>query len=733
MLRFLLVGLVLLLSSSGVAAGASVRLGSRDEALGGAEAAPGALALAGMRVLPARAAPFRFDLVGLHWRGSGDVEFRTGALSGPWSPWHAARPEGEDGPDPGSPEAARLRGWNVGDPWWTGGARRIQYRLRGRVFRLRAYFISSAPAKRASLRTDPTPLATPRRLAVAARPRIISRRAWRANERIVRGSTSYADRLAFAVVHHTAGATPATPEESAAIVRAIQAYHVRSNGWNDIGYNFLVDRFGQVFEGRRGGVGRNVVGAHAQGFNTGSVGVAVIGTYESSRISTGARSALVSLLAWRLDVAHVNPASRLSWTSGGNPRYAAGTRVRLNAISAHRDTGFTSCPGAALYRQLGGVRTRVAGRGLPKLYHPVVTGALGGPVRFRARLSAELPWRVAVVNYAGARVALGAGRGSIVDWTWNSAGAPPGLYFYEMRAAAPLRPATGSLGRIRPFAFGLAVTPRVVTPNADGVRDAARVRLSLTMPALVALDVRDANGKTVATLARRSFRAGTSVLRWRGASADGTPVPDGHFRIVGEASHGNEEVRRSAPLVVDRTLAALQARPRAFSPNGDGRRDALALTFALAREASVRVRIWAEARPLATVFTRTLPAGPQTFVWDGRLGAEGIADGRYEAGVAATTALGTRRLAQPVFVDTVAPRLAAVSAEERSGGTLVRFTLSERARVIVSAGAESYRFRRRAGRRRIWAPTTARYVSLVARDAAWNQRAAVVVPVERRE
>ena len=71
----------------------------------------------------------------------------------------------------------------------------------------------------------------------------------------------------FAVVHHTAGSNSYTAAQSAAIVRAIELYHVKGNGWNDIGYNFLVDKYGQVFEGRIGGIERNVVGAHAEGFN----------------------------------------------------------------------------------------------------------------------------------------------------------------------------------------------------------------------------------------------------------------------------------------------------------------------------------------------------------------------------------------------------------------------------------------------------------------------------------
>ena len=116
-------------------------------------------------------------------------------------------------------------------------------------------------------------------MAFTGSPRIVPRSGWKADEKIVRAAPRYAPVLRFAVVHHTAGSSSYRPEESAAIVRGIELYHVKANGWNDIGYNFLVDRYGQVFEGRGGGMQRNVIGAHAAGFNSGSVGIAVLGTY----------------------------------------------------------------------------------------------------------------------------------------------------------------------------------------------------------------------------------------------------------------------------------------------------------------------------------------------------------------------------------------------------------------------------------------------------------------------
>ena len=212
-----------------------------------------------------------------------------------------------------------------------------------------------------------------RTLQQAEAPAIVPRRGWNADEKIRRAGPSFAAALRVAVVHHTAGANGYTAAQAPAIVKAIQLYHVKGNGWNDIGYNFLVDRFGTVYEGRYGGIERNVVGAHAEGFNTGSVGVAVLGEYGSLAVTAKARSSLAALLAWRLDVAHVDPATTQSFISGGNARFGAGLPVFLRTVSGHRDTGFTDCPGSALYGLLNSIGGEVSRIGLPKLYAPTVS------------------------------------------------------------------------------------------------------------------------------------------------------------------------------------------------------------------------------------------------------------------------------------------------------------------------------------------------------------------------
>ncbi|MDX6436301.1 MAG: hypothetical protein QOK34_1135, partial [Gaiellaceae bacterium] len=220
-----------------------------------------------------------FDLVGLHWRGTGAVQFRTRTLAGRWSSWRNADPEAEDVPDAGTPETRATQGWHLGNPYWTGPSDRIEYRLHGRVERLRAYFVRS-PEVRIPLR----------RVAMAGSPPLLSRETWGANEAIRRAAPSYAQSVQYAVVHHTAGTNSYSASQSAAIVRGIEVYHVKGNGWNDIGYNFLVDKYGQVFEGRYGGIDKPVIGAHAEGFNTGSVGVAVLGNYGSAAPPAAART-----------------------------------------------------------------------------------------------------------------------------------------------------------------------------------------------------------------------------------------------------------------------------------------------------------------------------------------------------------------------------------------------------------------------------------------------------------
>ncbi|MDW8339068.1 MAG: peptidoglycan recognition protein, partial [Thermoleophilia bacterium] len=385
------------------------------------------------------------------------MELRTRSLAGRWSPWRPAAPEPEDGPDPGSPEAST--GWRVGNPWWVGPSNALQVRVRGEgVAQVRAHLVWSPEVR--------VPLRSP---AAVGMPPIVPRAVWGADEAIRRAPPVYAPTLRLAIVHHTAGRNDYTRAEAPAIVRAIQLFHVEGNGWNDIGYNFLVDRFGTIYEGRFGGIDRNVVGAHAMGFNTGSVGIALLGSYGETAPSAAAREALARLLAWRLDVAHLDPTGVLTVLSGGNERYARGLPVTLRAVSGHRDVGSTACPGDELYRQLDELARTARRTGGDKVFEPTVETS-GQTHRFRARLSSALPWSVIVRDPDGAEVARGAGRGVSVDWTWEATAVPPATYGWTITAGSA-RSATGSLRAGAPATVGLeevALEPSAISPNGDG-------------------------------------------------------------------------------------------------------------------------------------------------------------------------------------------------------------------------------------------------------------------------
>ena len=633
--------------------------------------------LQGQRTLAATS-PVEFDLVGLHWRGPGSVEFRTRSLAGRWSGWHAAAPEAEDLPDAFTSESRAARGWRLGNPFWTGPSNGIAYRLRGRVDRLRAFYIRS-PEERVPMR----------RLSITGSPAIFTRLAWRANEAIRRAPPRFAPSVQFALVHHTAGSNSYTAAQSAAIVRGIEVYHVKGNGWNDIGYNFLVDRYGQVFEGRYGGVDRNVIGAHAEGFNTGSVGVAVLGTYGSSAPPAVARTALENLLAWRLDLAHVDPLSTVTWSSGGNARFPAGVPVVLRTVSGHRDTGFTTCPGAALYAQLSAIAQDTSAVGLPKLYAPSVRGDVGGQVRFRARLSEALPWTVSVADSTGKIVATGAGTSTEIDWTWDAATAAKAQYTWTIGAGDTVRPATGTVGA-KPVALAIkspTAKPRTITPNGDGQTDSSTISYTLSAPATVTATLRSPSGAQLAVLFSQAKRPGKQSFRFTAAG-----VPDGRYEIVLSATDGVATVTAVIPVLVDRTVRAFAAAPAAVSPNGDGVRDDLSFSFELVRAASVRLDVTRAGKTVASVYSAALRSGAQTVSWN----AAGNADGRYAGVLTATNELGTVTHTTAFRIDTVAPRLRALSFRR------LRFSVDEPATVhlvlngrrvnkVVRAGVFSFR------------------------------------------
>ncbi|WP_254664823.1 N-acetylmuramoyl-L-alanine amidase [Streptomyces prasinopilosus] len=196
---------------------------------------------------------------------------------------------------------------------------------------------------------------------IGPRPGIVTRSGWGADESLREKTFVYTDTVSAAFVHHSASGNNYTCAQAPSVIRSIYRYHTESMGWRDIGYNFLVDKCGKIYEGRAGGVANPVLGAHTLGFNSNSTGVAVLGTFSSTSPPTAAVTGVAQLTAWKLGLHGMDPSAKTYLTSGGGNLYAKGTKVRLNVISGHRDGFNTECPGGKLYDKLGTVRSAAAG------------------------------------------------------------------------------------------------------------------------------------------------------------------------------------------------------------------------------------------------------------------------------------------------------------------------------------------------------------------------------------
>ncbi|MFN8193588.1 MAG: FG-GAP-like repeat-containing protein [Nocardioidaceae bacterium] len=182
------------------------------------------------------------------------------------------------------------------------------------------------------------------------KPQIFSRAQWGADERMRDASSLHYFEVHAGFVHHTVNANDYTRAEVPALIRGIYAYHVRSRGWSDIGYNFLVDRFGRIWEGRYGGVDRPVVGAHTLGYNDYAFAMSAIGNFELVQPRQKMLNAYGRLFAWKLSLHGVDASSTSQ---------QVGPTV-FQAINGHRDAASTACPGRNLYAKLPEIRALAA-------------------------------------------------------------------------------------------------------------------------------------------------------------------------------------------------------------------------------------------------------------------------------------------------------------------------------------------------------------------------------------
>ena len=531
---------------------------------------------AGVVSRPLRA-PKRFNLVGLTWAKSQEqpgIAVRSRTDGGAWSRWATLHAQAEDGPDPGAEPGAR----GASAPSWVGEADWIQYRMTARPGGLRLHFVnvrgSATEADRARSAVRRVANAGVSSIAALARavgaraaqpaPSIVPRSAWGAADCPPRTAPDLGEvRAAF--VHHTVNLNDYSREEAPAVVLGICRFHRNTNGWNDIGYNFLVDRFGTIYEGRAGGLDQAVVGAQAQGYNAQSTGIANLGTFSSVRQSPQALGAMARLIRWKLPVHGMPTAGTATLVSAGGAtnKYPAGQAVRLQRVIGHRDTGATACPGDALYSQLpelrrlvgnvapSGVATRVLGRVASRVVSygdtVVVTGSLTGsggaplarqPVQVEALIGRR--WR------------------AVADASTGDAGELAAVI--EPRRNRSLRLRYGGFGELRPATsptFSVGVRPLLaLSPTARAVARGTRVvvrgrvRPRKARVFQVLQQKRGARFRTVGTQAIKTRRDG----RFR---ATFVPVRSGTYRfyLVARAD-------RSTARAATRKLAVRVGRSR---------------------------------------------------------------------------------------------------------------------------------------------------------------------------
>ncbi|AXT84130.1 hypothetical protein C6I20_02250 [Aeromicrobium sp. A1-2] len=275
-----------------------------------------------------------FSMLGVTWKSglvlADTVVQARWRADGTWTAWSDLDIEPYEEGTPGT------------EPVWVGRADAAAIRV-----------LSSADAEPAGVALstiDPgkSPTLTPTAETVAttsgvSQPTVITRSQWGAKEGSSCDSPIYGSSTKGVVVHHTAGSNSYSKSQSASIVKSTQAYHTNSRNWCDIGYNFLVDKYGQVFEGRKGGVTKSVRAAHSGNgtVNEQTAGISLMGTFETTAPSNEMKAALVKLAAWKLAL-HGDPAKG-TYSIGG---------VTLNRIAGHRNVVSTACPGAKVYAWL---------------------------------------------------------------------------------------------------------------------------------------------------------------------------------------------------------------------------------------------------------------------------------------------------------------------------------------------------------------------------------------------
>ncbi|MGH3443535.1 MAG: N-acetylmuramoyl-L-alanine amidase [Nitriliruptorales bacterium] len=302
-------------------------------------------------------------LVAADVRGDGvdRVELRA-RHDGRWGPWKLMQPPSDFGDEAEHHDHAALDG--VSEPIWIGRSEALQLRAVDPPGSAEVDLVVVEMEGGDGLAYEP-PRPGAGAAVAAGGPEIVPRSAWDPKGECRPARRPEYGAVKMASVHHTVMYPHYRPEDADDVVRALCLFHVEERGFDDLGYNFLVDQYGRAYEGRAGGIERPVVGAHAAGFNRIAVGVAVIGDFATHPVPEASLATVEALIAWKFAADGVDPHGRVrvevDTQSPRLVRWPQGWTVNVPTIAGHRDTGSdTLCPGRYLYAALEGTPDRVA-------------------------------------------------------------------------------------------------------------------------------------------------------------------------------------------------------------------------------------------------------------------------------------------------------------------------------------------------------------------------------------
>ena len=313
-----------------------------------------------------------FLVAGVTWDADTDAEVTEVAVrvreDGAWTDWQSLGIDGDaqDDLDTSSAEFADARAGT--EPLVSTGADGVQVRVRTADGApppdLQADLVDpGTSAADAAVGDDSRPAASADAgTGMEIRPKLVSRAAWGADESLGGSWPEYSKKLKAIYVHHTAGTNSYKESQSAALVRGIYAYHTKSRGWPDIGYQYLVDKYGNVFQGRKNANTDNPVGAQAGGYNTGTVGISAMGNFETAQPSSALLTGISKVVAWKAYLDDVDTTGKVTLTTGGSTgsgtRAKPGSKVTVPTVLMHRTTNETACPGRYLAAKMSTIRSK---------------------------------------------------------------------------------------------------------------------------------------------------------------------------------------------------------------------------------------------------------------------------------------------------------------------------------------------------------------------------------------